>query len=102
MRDRDQFSHVARKVQPLDSKGLLQANLHAAEAPQCYLLLDLSQDTDARIRFQSCIFPNEETPLFYVDICNDTHKANYHTLHVPKHARPKLCKQSFRNVTGSS
>jgi len=34
VRGRNQFSHLARLVLPHDSNGLLQAYLHAAEAPR--------------------------------------------------------------------
>ena len=71
--DTDQFSHLARQVLPHDSKGLLQAYLYVTEAPHGYLL-DLSQDRDVRLRFRTCIFPNEANPLIYVDIGNETHK----------------------------
>ena len=74
VRDRDQFSHLARQVLPHDSKGLLLAYLHATKAPYGYLLLDLSEDTDDSLRFRTCIFPNEAPPLMYVDIGNETHK----------------------------
>jgi hypothetical protein len=74
VRDRNQFSHLARQVLSHDSKGLLLAYLHAAKAHYGYLLLDLSEDTDDSLRFRTCIFPNEAPPLMYVDIGNETHK----------------------------
>ena len=39
-----------------------------------YLVLDLPQDKDDILRFRTCIFPNEATKLFYVDIGSETHK----------------------------
>jgi hypothetical protein len=74
VRDREQFSHLARQVLPHDSKGLSDEYLHATEAPHGYLLLDLSQDTEDRLSFRTCIFPNEAPPKVYVDIGNETHK----------------------------
>ena len=97
MRDRDQFSHLARQVMSHDCKGLLQAYSHATEATHVYLLIDLSQDTDDSLRFQTCIFPNEAAPLLYVDIGNERIKANYHTLLVLKNGRPKLRKAIISN-----
>jgi len=51
VRDREQFSHIARQVLPHDSEGLSDAYLHATKAPYGYVVLDASQDTDNRIRF---------------------------------------------------
>jgi len=70
VRDREQFSHPARQVRPHDSKRLSDAYLNATEEPHTYLVLDLSQDTNDRLRFRTCIFPEEEPPVFYVDIGN--------------------------------
>ena len=56
VRDRNQFLQLAQQVQLQDSNGLLQAYLHATEAPRVYLLLDLSQDTDDRLRFRTSLF----------------------------------------------
>jgi hypothetical protein len=47
-------------------------------------VLDLSQDTNDRLRFRTCIFPEEEPPIFYVDIGNETRKRKVHTLHEQK------------------
>jgi len=74
VRDREQFSHLARQVLPHDSKGLSDTNLHATEEPYGYLVLDLSQDTDDRLRFGTCIFPKEAPPLFYVYVNDETDK----------------------------
>jgi len=78
VRDREQFLHLARQVQPHDSNGLLQAYLHATEATRGYLLLELSQDTDESLRFRTCIFPNEAPPMIFVDIGNETHQGKLH------------------------
>ena len=74
VRDRGQFSHLARQVLPHASKGLSDAYLNATEEPHGYLVLDLSQDTDDRLRFRTCIFPKEAPPLFYVDVNDETDK----------------------------
>jgi len=66
VRDRNQFSHLARQVLPHVSKGLLQAYMHATEAPHGYLLLDLSPDTDYRLEFSNLHFSERCTSL---DIC---------------------------------
>ena len=41
VRDRSQFSHLARQVLPHDRKGLSYAYLYATKAPHGYLMLDL-------------------------------------------------------------
>ena len=64
VRDRKQFSHLARQVLPHDSKGLSDAYLNATEEPLGYLVLDLSQDTNDRLRLRTCIFPEEDPPVF--------------------------------------
>ena len=74
VREKNQFSHLARQVLPEDSDGLFQAYLNAREAPHGYLLLDLSQDTDYILRFRTCIFLGEAPPVLYADIGNETHK----------------------------
>jgi hypothetical protein len=54
--DREQFSHLERQVLPHDSKGLSDAYLNATEEPHGYLVLDLSQDTNDRLRFRTCTY----------------------------------------------
>ena len=92
IRDREHFSYLAQQVLPHDSKGLSDAYRNATEKPHGYLVLDLSQITNDRLRFRTCIFPEEEPPIFYVDLGNETCKKNFHTIHVLKNARPKLRK----------
>jgi len=83
VRDRNQFSHIAQ-VHSHDSNGRLQAYLHVTEATHGYML-DQSQDTDDSLRFRTCIFPNDASPLIYVDIGNKTHKGKFpHSLRIKK------------------
>ena len=91
----DQFSHLARQVLPHECKGLLQSYLHATEAPQGYLLLNLSQDTGDSLRFRTCIFPNEAPPLIYVDIGNEKHKGKLPHSSRIKNARRKAIISNF-------
>jgi hypothetical protein len=56
--DKHQFLHVARQV--------YNAYLDASRKPQGYLLLDLAQDIDERLRFRTHIFPDEKTVLFSI------------------------------------
>ena len=88
----NQFSHLERHVLAENSTGLLQAYLHATETPHGYLL-DLSQDTDDRLRFGTCIFPDEAPHLMYVDIGNDSHKYK-----LPHSSRIKKAKLKLRKA----
>ena len=58
VRDKNQFLYLAQ-VYPEDSEGLYRAYLDATEEPHGYILLDLSQDTEDRLRFRSLIYPDE-------------------------------------------
>jgi len=102
VRDRDQFSHLARQVLPHDIKGLLQAYLHATEASHGYLLLDLSQDTDDSLRFRTSIFQTKHPLDIYIDICNETHKGKLPHPSPIKKLGQNYIKPSYRTVTGMS
>jgi hypothetical protein len=64
VRDKGQFSHLARQVYPEDSVGLLKAYGDATDKPHGYLLLDLEQYTYL-LRFRTHIFQEEEPPIIY-------------------------------------
>ena len=74
VRDKAQFTHLARQVLPEDSQGLFEAYLDATRRPHGYLLLDLAQDTDDRLRFRTNIFPSEHPPVVYARIGVETNK----------------------------
>ena len=74
VRDKAQFTHLARQVLPEDSQGLFAAYLDATRRPHGYLLLDLAQDTDDRVRFRTNIFPSEHRPIVYAKIGDETDK----------------------------
>jgi hypothetical protein len=95
VRDREQFSHLARQVLPHDSKGLSDAYLNATEEPHGYLVLDLSQDTNDRLRFRTCIFLEEEPPVFYVDIGNETRKRKFSHPSRAKKRSAKITKSNY-------
>jgi len=69
VRDKNLSCHL----HPQDSESLYKASLDATRRLHGYLLLDLSQDTDDRVRFRTFIFPTEY-PTFYVDIDDETDK----------------------------
>jgi len=55
----NQFMFLARQVYPENSTSPYKAYLDAIKRPHGYLLLDLSQDTNDRLRFQTNIFPTD-------------------------------------------
>jgi hypothetical protein len=72
IRDKFQFIHLARQVFPEDSEGLYRAYLDATKKPHGYFVLDLSQDTDNRLRFRTNIFPEEYPPVIYAAVGDET------------------------------
>ena len=61
---KNQFMFLARQVYPENSASLYKAYLDATQRTHGYLLLDLSQDTDHRLRFRTDIFPTEQTIVY--------------------------------------
>jgi len=53
-------------------------------------VLDLAQDTDERLRYRTCIFPDEYPPTFY-QVTDETDKIEL-SRPKPKTAQPKLRK----------
>jgi len=71
VRDKNQFVFLARQVYPENSASLYKAYLDATQRPHGYLLLDLSQDTDDRLRFRTDIFPTEQTIVYSPSISDE-------------------------------
>jgi hypothetical protein len=78
-RDKRQFWHLARQVYPEDSVILYKAYLDAIEKPHGYLLLDLAQDKDKRLRFRTRIFPNEKPSVIYTPTSNEMNQLSHST-----------------------
>ena len=74
VRDSNQLMCLVRQVYPEVPKNLYNAYLNATKRPHGYLVLDLAQDTDDRLRFRTWIFPDEYPPTFYVDVNDKTDK----------------------------
>ena len=55
---------LARQVYPENSASLYKAYLDATQRPHGYLFLDMSQDTDDRLRIRTDIFPTEQTIVY--------------------------------------
>ena len=66
-RDKKQFLHFARQVYPEGCDGKFRAFLDATERPHECMLLNISQDTDDRLSFRTCIFPSEKPSVMYAD-----------------------------------
>jgi hypothetical protein len=82
---------LARHVHPEGPKKLYNAYLNATKRPHGYLVLDLAQDTDGRLRFRTCIFPDEYPPTFYEDVNDETDKIEL--------SRPTPSKNSTTKIT---
>jgi hypothetical protein len=74
VRDRNQFSFLARQVYPENNDSLYKAYLDATNRPHDYLILGFSQDTDDRVRFRTNVFPDQYPILLYTPVNNETHK----------------------------
>jgi len=74
VRDRNQFSFLARQVYPENSDSLYRAYLEATSKPHGYLILDFAQDTDDRVRFRTNVFPDQYPLVLYTtppSVAND-------------------------------
>ena len=89
--DKNNFSYLARHVHPEGSESLYKAYLDATKRTHGYLLLDLSQDADDRLRFRSCIFPIEYPPTFYVNVDDETDEIEL--------SRPSITQNSSTKIT---
>ena len=65
VRDRNQFSFLARQVYTENSDSLYRAYLDATSRPHGYLILDFSQYTDDWVRFRTNVFPDELPAVIY-------------------------------------
>ena len=57
-----------RHVHPEGPNQPYKAYLKATKIPHSYLVLDLAQDTDDRLRFRTHILPEQYPSTFYVDV----------------------------------
>jgi hypothetical protein len=68
VRDKNQFTHLARQVHPQDSAGLYKAYLDATEKLHGYLVLDFAQDTNNLLMYRTNIYPDEDPVVFYAPL----------------------------------
>lgn len=69
-RDRLQFSHLARRLYPENSKELVRIYKEITEEPYSYLFIDLTQSTHNLFRFRTDIFNPNYTTVFCPSIPN--------------------------------
>jgi len=64
---------LAHHVHPENSNSLYKAYLDAPQLAHGYLILDLTQDTDKRLRYRTNIFTTEHT-IVYSPIDHETNE----------------------------
>jgi len=74
IRDSNLFSDLARQVLPEASASLCEAYREATQSPYGYMILDFAQDTDARLRYRTNVFPSEYPPICYARVNDEAHK----------------------------
>ena len=73
------------KVYPKNSVDLYDSYLDATSSPHGYLVLDLSQDINDRLRFRTEMFPEESPfPLIYASIHYETDTIDLSQLTLPQ------------------
>jgi hypothetical protein len=86
-----QFSYLSQQFYTENGNSLYSAYLDATSRPHGYLILDLSQDTDDRLRFRTNIFPTEQAPIIYAAVAdNEKDKIKLSRPSSPKVSRPKI------------
>ena len=66
VRDKSQFSNLAKQVMPRNTKFLNWAYDDATKEPHTYLMLDLRPNTDEQHRVRTRILPHEAPQYVYM------------------------------------
>jgi hypothetical protein len=74
VRDRNQFSFLARQVLPENSASLCAAYRDATQNPHGSLILDFDQETDDLLRFRTNVFPHQYYPIIYARVNDEADK----------------------------
>jgi hypothetical protein len=74
VRDKNQFTHLARQVHPQNSASMYEAYLVAIEKPHGYFIWDFAQDTDNLLRYRTNVFPGECPVVCYAQLDHETDK----------------------------
>lgn len=64
-RENAQVAHLARQIQPVKNKFIIEAYHDATQEPYSYILFNLHQETPENYRIQSNIFPHEHPIVIY-------------------------------------
>lgn len=80
VRDRAQFSHLARQIYPENAPSLCSALCDAWCRPYSYFLIDLDPRTEEGLRFRTNIFPDDPYMIVYasdqaLDLLKESGKA---------------------------
>lgn len=68
LRDKQQFSYLARQLYPENPKELLRIYKEITREPYSYLIVDLSQKTNNLLRFRTDIFNKDYLCVVYANI----------------------------------
>ena len=66
VRDKSQFTNLAKQFMPNDVKFLKWAFEDATRVPHSYLFLDMKPDTDEKLRIRSNILSNQLPKFVYI------------------------------------
>lgn len=65
VRDKAQFSHLARQIEPEHSADLVKAYTEALKDAYSYFLLDLNSQSIDALRYRTCILPTDKSCVFW-------------------------------------
>lgn len=65
IRDKNQFLHLARQVEPTHHRGLIKAYDEALMKPYGYFVIDFHVTTPEALRYRSCLFPTDSACIFW-------------------------------------
>lgn len=65
IRDKAQFAHLARQVEPQHHRALIGAYNDALAKPYGYFVLDFHVKTPDALRYRSCLFPTDSACVFW-------------------------------------
>jgi hypothetical protein len=82
-RDKAQFAHFARQIEPLHFKELVRIYNEALSKQYAHFLIDLTVSTPPALRYRSCVLPSDDACLFWTtrenleSLKNDTQTFNF-------------------------
>jgi len=97
VRDKNEFSYLARQVLPEASASLCKAYRKATQSRYGYLILDFARDTDDRLRYRTNVFPDEYPPISYDSVTGKAHKIQLSPSASTSTVRQKKGSQRFKS-----